>query len=264
MSQNKHLLSRFCVLLCIICILLPLMLLILWSFSQKWAWPNLLPSGLSLRAMKEVFGGYSGALHSLGLSILLSSIVAILATTVGTMTARALVFYDFPCKRLIHFSAMLPVIFAGTAFTMGLHVIFLRLGLSDTFLGVVIVHVLLSLPYTVKLMTDSTAAIGVTCEEAALTMGAGPLRAFWEVSIPALLPGLTASLCMGYIISFGQYFPTLLIGGGNVKTFAVMMVPYLQSGDRTIASAYSVVFIFVTLILFFVLDKAVKKLSSAV
>ena len=79
--------------------------------------------------------------------------------------------------------------------------IFLRLGLSDTFLGVVIVHVLLSLPYTVKLMTDSTAAIGVTYEEAALTMVAGPLRAFWEVSIPALLPGLTASLCMGYILS---------------------------------------------------------------
>lgn len=55
---------------------------------------------------------------------------------------------------------------------------------------------------------------------------------------------------MAYLVSFSQYFLTLLIGGGNVRTFTVIMVPYLQNGDRTLAAGYSMLFLLVTLCTF--------------
>lgn len=242
-----------------LCILLPLAVLAVWSISAQWAWPDILPQKLSFRALGELFGGYSGAMDALGLSVLLGLASAFCSTAVGTMTARAVVFYDFPGKRWISFAAMLPILLLGTALAMGLHVVFLRIGLADTFAGVMLAHIILSAPYTVKLMLDATEAIGRSYEEAALTLGANSLRAFFSVSLPALLPGIAASFVMSYILSFGDYFPTLLIGGGNVRTFTVMMVPYLQSGDRTMAAAYSVVYMLVTLAVFLIFDLAVKR-----
>ena len=57
------------------------------------------------------------------------------------------------------------------------------------------------------------------------------------------------------IVSFSQYFLTLLLGGGRVKTFAVVMVPYLQSGSRNIACIYSILFMGITLMVFAVFER---------
>ena len=57
------------------------------------------------------------------------------------------------------------------------------------------------------------------------------------------------------IVSFSQYFLTLLLGGGRVKTFAVVMVPYLQSGSRNIACIYSILFMGITLLVFAVFER---------
>ena len=64
---------------------------------------------------------------------------------------------------------------------------------------------------------------------------------------------------MSYILSFSQYFLTLLVGSGKVKTLALVMFPYLSSGDRTIASAYGVVFLAATLVVFFLFELLLHK-----
>jgi putative spermidine/putrescine transport system permease protein len=66
---------------------------------------------------------------------------------------------------------------------------------------------------------------------------------------------------MAYIISFSQYFLTLLIGGGSVKTLAVVMVPLIYGGDRTIASAYALLFTLSSLIVFGLFELAGKKMK---
>ena len=91
-------------------------------------------------------------------------------------------------------------------------------------------------------------------------LGADPLRAFRSVTLPALMPACISVLAMSYLISFSQYFLTLLIGGGRVRTFTVLMVPFLQGGDRTLAGAYTSVFLGVTLVVFLVFHTVTKKL----
>ncbi|HZK43279.1 MAG TPA: ABC transporter permease subunit [Syntrophomonadaceae bacterium] len=262
MNRGKKIVLKMFVYFSVLSVLIPIMVIAIWSVSGRWAWPQLFPDSFSLRGINELFGGYSGAVQVLGSSIAISLIVALLAVIIGVMTARALVFYDFRGKSLVSFGVILPIIIPSTVFAMGIHVLFIKMGLSDTVLGVIIVHLICSLPYAIKIITDMTAVIGKKLEEQASVLGATPGQILKDITIPCLLPGLISSASLAYIISFGQYFITLIIGGGSVKTFSMLMVPYLQSGDRTVASAYSMVFICSTLIIFIVLEKTANKFNK--
>ena len=102
-------------------------------------------------------------------------------------------------------------------------------------------------------------ASGKKLEEQARVLGASPVKAFVKVSLPILAPVIVSAVSMSYIVSFSQYFLTLLIGGGNVQTFTIVMVPYLQGGDRNIACVYSTIFLAVTLLVFTVFEALAKR-----
>ena len=71
--------------------------------------------------------------------------------------------------------------------------------------------------------------------------------------------GIMSSLSMCYIMSFSQYFLTLLVGGGRVQTFVLVLFPYLSGGDRTIACAYSLVFLAVTFAVFLAFELVLRR-----
>ena len=137
---------------------------------------------------------------------------------------------------------------------MGIQVTFIKAGLSGTVPGVIIVHLICSLPYAVTLLQDGTRAVGMGLEEQARVLGAGPWRAFFKVTLPSLFPVMLSAFSMSFIVSFSQYFLTLMIGGGSVRTFAVVMVPYLTSGERNFASVYSLIFLTTMTIVFGLLE----------
>ena len=229
-------------------ILLPMAVMLLWCVTDRWSWPDLLPQSFSLRGLRELASGRT--MQVLGSSVALSAAVAVLSVAVGILTARAIVFYRFPGRDWLVFGSMLPLIVPGTVFGMGIHLLFVRVGLSDTVTGVILVHLICTLPYTVSLLTDSTRLIGKRLEEQARVLGASAFEAFRSVTLPALMPACLSALAMAYLISFSQYFLTLLIGGGRVRTFTVVMVPFLQGGDRTLAASYTALFLGVTLAVF--------------
>lgn len=231
-------------------ILLPCLLLLVWMFTERWAWPALLPQRFSLRAAAEAFGRRGELLKVFFSSVLISTAVAALSAVIGVMTCRALVFYDFFGKRLMGFLTILPFMVPATVFAMGIQLTFIKMGLNNTISGVILAHLICSLPYGVRLIMDGTKALGKELEDQARVLGASPWQAFYKVSLPVLAPVILSAASMAYVVSFSQYFLTLMIGGGQVRTFSIVMVPYLQSGDRSMASVYSVLFLAVTLSVF--------------
>lgn len=261
-NTNSNILLKFFLYLVLFTILVPIVILLIWTFTSQWSWPNLLPTTYSLRAIKEVFAPYAKVFSTLFSSILLSLSVAILSAIVGTMTARALVFYNFSGKGLIDFLSISPNLVPSTVFAMGIHVIFIRMSLADTVLGVILVHLIYTLPYSINIMKDLTQSIGMQMELQAYVLGASSLKSFIYITLPLLTPGILTSISMAYITSFSQYFITLLIGGGTVKTFSVLMVPLIAKGDRSLSSAYALVFVISTLLVFVIVDKIIKKTSK--
>ena len=238
----------------LIAIIVPMLLIALWSFTARWPWPSLVPTKLSMRTINDALFASNKLIKLLWSSFILAMATALISTLIGLMTARATELYSIRGKKLIYFGSLLPLLIPGTVFTIGIHIALIRIGLSDTVAGVLLVHIVSAVPYCITIMTDLTAAVGDHLEEQAMVLGAPPLTAFFSVSLPQLMPGILSSMSMAFILSYSQYFTTLLIGGGKVKTLALVLVPYIQSGDRALASVYSIVYVGSALLIFFILE----------
>ena len=250
MKKKTNIWGNLIIAIFILLIIVPLLTVVLWVFTERWAWPNLIPQVFSTRAIEAVFRDSKELTELFFSSMIISLMVAFFSVIIGIMTARALECYEFFGKKVFSFISLLPFLVPATVFAMGVQVFFIKAGLSGTILGVTIVHLICSLPYAVTLLQDGTRALGTRLEEQARVLGAGPWTAFFKVTMPNLFPVMLSAFSMAYIVSFSQYFLTLMIGGGSVKTFSIVMVPYLTGGQRNFASVYSLIFLTITIIIF--------------
>lgn len=254
--------ARALVALQALCVLGPVAIIVVWAFTASWPWPSLLPETFSARGIEELFGSAQRAGEVLGASVGIALATAALTTAVATLAGRALSHYRFFGREALRFAVLLPFLIPATVFAMGVQVAFIRAGLAGTVAGVVLAHSIVALPYAALIMADAMEAAGSRLEEQARVCGAGGARAWLTVILPMLSPSLLSAASMSYILSFSQYFLTLLVGAGKVKTLALVMFPYLASGDRTIASAYGVVFIAATLAVFLLFEVLLRKQTA--
>lgn len=254
--------ARALVALQALCVLGPVAIIVVWAFTASWPWPSLLPETFSARGIEELFGCAQRAGEVLGTSVGIALATAALTTVVATLAGRALSHYRFFGREALRFAVLLPFLIPATVFAMGVQVAFIRAGLAGTVAGVVLAHSIVALPYAALIMADAMEAAGSRLEEQARVCGAGGARAWLTVILPMLSPSLLSAASMSYILSFSQYFLTLLVGAGKVKTLALVMFPYLASGDRTIASAYGVVFIAATLAVFLLFEVLLRKQTA--
>lgn len=254
---------RIVTLLFLTFLLLPLLVILVWSFARNWPWPKLFPGSFSLRGWEYLADPKSRSLPTLVYSVLLSSVVATLTLALTVPAAKALAHYRFPFRKAVEIFLYLPIIVPTLSVAMGIHITFLRLGLANTFLGVVLIHLVPCIPYSLRILSGVFQIIGHDMEDQARVLGATPLQSALHVVFPMLLPGLLAAFSMAFIVSFSQYFLTALIGGGSVITFAMLMFPFIQSGDRMMGSVYSVVFILTTLVCLAILEGITRKFYSS-
>lgn len=239
-------------------ILIPIFILIIWAFTARWPWPHLVPTDFSLRGVLELLRQGPVLNRVIISSVLLSLIVAIFSTLFALMTARGLAFASENWRGGMLGLVSLPFIIPATVFATGIHQQMIRWGLHNTMTGVIMVHIIYSLPYATYLIYDAYQAIGVKLEEQAWILGAKPLLAFRKITLPLLLPVMAVSLSMSFTVSFSQYFLTLMIGGGQVQTLSIVIFPYLQANDRTLASNFSLVFLAITLFIFGIFNGIAK------
>lgn len=224
-------------------VLAPFVPLLLWSFAFRWAFPSLLPSEWSLRPWRYIASPASQVGLALWNSLALGLVVTLLATLIGVPAGRALGLHQFRGKRLVEFLILAPVIVPGIAVVLGIHVLFIRYGLSETFAGVALVHLIPTIPYMTLVMASVFANYDPQFEDQARVLGAGPWRAFWLVTLPAIWPGLAVGALFAFLISWSQYVLTLLIGGGAVITLPLLLFAFAGSGDNAIAAALCLVFV---------------------
>ena len=262
MNKFSPLSSRAYVTLHVALVLIPLAVILVWSLSAAWPWPHLMPDAWSLKGFEELFRPEQHTGQTLLLSIGIALATALLTTSIALCAARALTCHTFTGRHVFEFAFTLPFLIPSTVFAMGIQVIFIRMGLAGSVTGVILAHSIVALPYTIIIMTESMASVGTKLESAARLCGASALTAFVHATLPRLIPGIASSCVMAYIVSFSQYFLTLLVGGGTVKTFTLAMFPYLTGGDRTIASAYGLIFLLVTLGVFLLLNLTLRHYTA--
>ena len=221
---------------------LPFVPLFLWAFAGEWRFPDLLPSAWSLRGVGYLFEPGGEVLGATLTSLAIAGATALAAVAIGLPAAVALGTHEFRLKGVVVFFILLPILVPPLASTMGIHVTFIRLGLADTALGVFLVHLVPTVPYAAIILTSVFAERSGELEEAARTLGASPWRAFRHVTLPEVAPGVAVAALFSFLISWGQYILTVLIGGGNVVTLPMLLFSAASGNDPVVTSALAIVF----------------------
>lgn len=221
-------------------VLVPLVPLVLWAFAGEWRYPDLVPTEWSLRGWKAMLGGRvpEAVANSLGIALA----AALAAVAVGLPAGMALGAYAWRLRGVVIFFVLLPLLVPPLASTMGLHLTFIRLGLADTLLGVLLVHLVPTVPYATIIMTSVFAERTGELELAARTLGATPWRAFWRVTLPGVAPGVAVAGLFAFLVSWSQYILTVLIGGGTVLTLPMLLFASASGTDNVVTSALALVF----------------------
>jgi putative spermidine/putrescine transport system permease protein len=254
--MNKKL-RKLTVNLILLSLILPLSILFIWAITSSWVFPQIIPTNFSLRGFEYIFS--SENLKILVNSLLISIVVVILTIIISIPAAKAIALYEFRGKNLVELLILSPIIIPMIAIAMGVQLTFIKLGIANTIIGVIIINIIPCLPYGIKIITDVYKILGNKYEIQANILGANKLDTLRYITLPLILPGIIGASSMCFIISFGQYFLTLLIGGGSVITYPLVMFPYIQSGDRTLASIYSIVFIAISLAIVILMEKSLNR-----
>ena len=218
-------------------LLLPFLPLLLWAVAERYPYPSLTPTTMSSRPLRLLADPSSEVLTGLVNSVVIAVTVAAIASLIGLSAGRALGLHRFRGKRLVQFLLLAPVIVPGIAVTLGIQVYFIRYGLSDTRAGVVLAHLLAAVPYVSLVMASVYANLDLRLEDQARTLGASPVQVFARITLPAVAPGLAVAALFAFLISWGEYILTLLVGGGSVKTLPLLLYAYLGSTDTPVAAA---------------------------
>jgi putative spermidine/putrescine transport system permease protein len=223
-------------------LLVPVVVLALHAFSTRWFYPQILPREWTVEPFVRLVMN-ARTQFALGESIGIALAVTGLSLLVGYPAARTLGLRDFRGKGLVTLLLFLPTVVPPVAAGMGLNILFLQLGLAGTLLGVILVHLIPVLPYTVFALSGVFARYDQNFERQALVLGAGHARIFWNVTLPLVLPGVVVAALFAFLVSWSQYLLTLLIGGGRVITLPMLLFSAVSGGNPTTTAALALLFV---------------------
>ena len=243
---------------------LPILLIPLFSFndSKVLGFPL---SGFTTQWYINLSGETAlfGALKN---SLLVAFISAGLATSLGTLIARALAKYRYPFRKTSQTIVMIPLVMPEIIIAISLLILFLGAGLGTSLFTVVLGHVLLTIPFCVSIMTSAFGQFDDSLEEAAVDLGENSWGALRRVTLPVVAPGTISSFLISFTVSFDEFILAFFLSG-NSPTLPV----YIWSQVRFPAKLPNVIalgslLILVSLLFLFVAEhfrRRSEKFSSA-
>jgi putative spermidine/putrescine transport system permease protein len=243
-------------LLVITVLFLPFLPLLIWSLAQGWYFPQLLPDQWTLRHWSAVLSPATRVMQGFGQSLLIAVLSTGLALLVGLPAGRALGLMTFPGKGAIKLLLLLPIIVSPLATLMGIQFVLIRSGLSGTLLGVVLVHLLPTIPYMTLVLSSVYANFDADYEAQARTLGASPIEVLWQVTLPMIAPGVLVGALFAFLISWNEFLLTFFVGGGRVFTLPMVLFTSLQGGNTGLTAAIAILSILPSLLFLLVSSRA--------
>lgn len=249
---------RVTLLLIILVLFLPFLPLVIWSFAQGWYFPQLVPEHWTLENWATLLSASSKVGQGFFQSLLIATLSTTLALLVGLPAGRALGLMDFPGKGAIKLFLLLPIIVSPLATLMGIQFVLIRLGLSGTLAGVVLVHLLPTIPYMTLVLSSVYANFDTGYEAQARSLGASPIQVLWRITLPLVAPGVLVGALFAFLISWNEFLLTFFVGSGRVFTLPMVLFTALQGGNTGLTAAIAITSIVPALLFLLVSSRALQ------
>ncbi len=234
-------------------LLAPLIVVVPISFSGD-SYMMFPPTSWSLKWYPAIFadGKMTSAFWT---SLLLACVVTALSLLIALPAAYALVRLKprggEALSSLFTAPLLLPTIVLGLAIL----IVFARYGLLATFPGLVAAHLVVTLPYALRVLATALATLPIPVEEAAATLGASPFTVFRRITLPMMKSGLIGTTALCFLVSFDEVVLSLFMTGPRIQTLPVAMYHHVEQQADPLVAALSVLLVVLTLLVVLVVDR---------
>jgi multiple sugar transport system permease protein len=195
-------------------VLLPIFLIALASFTPRqefYGWPkSIIPSYFSTEVMEFFLNSY-GVIPSLLNSIWVALLTIVITLVIAVPAGYAIARFVFRGREAFRLGILVTRMFPTALLAVPLIVLYYRLGIYDTLIGVAFIHGAMALPFAVLITTSVFVGVSKELEEAAMTLGCSRLGAFLRMTLPLALPGLAAAAMFTFVISWNEVFAAAVL-----------------------------------------------------
>lgn len=240
-------------------LLLPILVVIPLSFNAEPFFSftsgmlRLEPEAYSTKWYAAVFES-SSWLMAIRNSIVIGLCSTLIATVLGTIAALGLSHPDMPWRRPITALLLAPMIVPLIIVAAGMFFFFTRFNLVATFPGVIIAHATLGVPFVVLTVTATLSSFDRSLYQAGLNLGASPIRAFIDVVVPVIRPGVISGALLAFVTSFDEVVLVLFLAGPEQTTIPRRMFAGLREQINPSILAVASLLILMSICLLIVLE----------
>ncbi|MDD1782590.1 thiamine ABC transporter permease [Enterovibrio sp. ZSDZ35] len=224
--------SVFTTLAVLSALMIPIMLL--WSVAQRWRFPDLLPSRYSLRFWEYEWTSILNTVEQ-------SLAIALFCSTVALV--MALLAHEYRIRHRLQvpgYVIAVPMLIPQLSVLFGMQVATLYVNADAHHLWVCWAHVFFAFPYVYLSLDGPWRSYDERLTRAALSLGKSPLRVWFSVKMPILLPAIAFAWAIGISVSLAQYLPTLILGAGRISTITTEAVALSSGFDRRVTAIYAI------------------------
>lgn len=231
--------------LLLVFLLLPILVIVPLSFADSSFLAYPVP-GWSLRWYQNLFTSEDWARATRN-SFIVAPSATLIATVLGTLTAVGLARIRFPGKGLLMSVLIAPMVVPIVVVGVACYLLFARIGLADTYTGLILVHAALGAPFVVTTVMATLQSFDFNLVRASASLGAGPVETFWRVTLPVIAPGVISGALFAFATSFDEVVVTLFIAGPQQVTLPRQMFTGIRENiNPTIAAVATLLTIFTT------------------
>ncbi|WP_325346316.1 ABC transporter permease [Xylophilus sp.] len=220
--------------------------LVVWISFARDAILTIPPTGYTLAWYGEAWGN-ADFMNGLLLSLEVAVMASLGGVALGVAAAAALVRYPFRGHAWVSQFLLAPILVPGIVAGLAIYLFYLRaqdtldVDVLGTHWSLVLAHLCLTVPWTVRLVAASLEGLDLSLEEAARNLGARRLTVFTRIVLPLLKPALISAALFGFIVSFENLEVSLPLVGAGQTTLPIAILHHLEYRiDPTIAAVSTV------------------------
>jgi putative spermidine/putrescine transport system permease protein len=237
----------------LIFILAPLVVVALVAFTPE-GYISFPVHGASLRWFQAILD-QPDFIGSFKLSVELGIAASTLATFFMLPVALAIGRFQFVGRQAILAVAMSPLMVPPVVLGVALLRFFTRFQIQGTFGGLVLAHVVVVMPYVLRMLLAGVGGLDRTVERAALSLGASTFTTFRRVTLPMLLAGLVGGFILAFAASFDELTVTIFVSSPQVTPLSVRLFNHIAETTDPLVASISVIIMVITTLLLIILDR---------
>ena len=238
----------------------PLVMVVIFSFNESRLSANF--TGFSFK-WYETLANDRDLKEALFNSILLGVLSCGISAVIGTLGAVGMARVKYKTKGMMEYLSTIPIMIPEIILGMVFLVFFSMLNLPFGMTTLVIAHTTFCIPYIFMMVKARLVGIDKSLEEAARDLGAGPIRTFFDITMPLIAPAVLSGSLLAFAMSFDDVVISIFVNGPRLNTLPVKVYAQLKTGVTPVINALcTIILVVITAVLLlssFLSKRAEKK-----